>query len=519
MAAIEAITAEEKVKVEAQRARIIGVEEKRNPVYAAKIELRRKLWGKMCAILEGGQAENLRLISAMKEKLKVEKAYASGLKAVGVQARPKGTKTFLPMDELLGDQQVVAERLATFNDYIENEVIKVMDGGAGEYASQVSVLHKRGVDLIHCFGTANEMATCAHEEFVKVTEPKAIDEQNKIEKKMAEGDDGPHATDDPDTGLPVDLWISEMKYHVATIFAENSFKMYDDNFASLIADLKAAESKRRTDINKIMFDMIRKQEEIKYTVADTGNDKATLKPGLVKDERYKELQKKEEAVKKDQDATLEAGMAQFDEFATDQQAGYPDLQLGSPLKTAMIDCYFLGAFKGSGLGSGFALGLIVRTVDDHIHVFAVPKGSEMKACEDIFAEFIPSPHVPKEHKVVAKKVGSKVASAPEKGDASKTFKAKASLVSPSHSIILNLTEAFKVNNTTNDIVLVEKIKRAKGGTFGGKVKTTKSTLRQTPTEALWKPISEEDLTALLQPYEVHESEQSYKDSIAPPPKA
>ena len=76
------------------------MEEKRKPVYAAKIELRKKLWGKMCAILEGGQvtiafdcgsrtpnsptthhphhphwnttqAENLRLISAMKEKLKV----------------------------------------------------------------------------------------------------------------------------------------------------------------------------------------------------------------------------------------------------------------------------------------------------------------------------------------------------------------------------------------------------------------------------------------------------------------
>ena len=40
----------------------------------------------------------------------------------------------------------------------------------------------------------------------------------------------------------------------------------------------------------------------------------------------------------------------------------------------------LGTFKG---GSSFALGLVMRTVDDHIHVFNVPKGMEQKTPEEV----------------------------------------------------------------------------------------------------------------------------------------
>ena len=46
---------------------------------------------------------------------------------------------------------------------------------------------------------------------------------------------------------------------MATGYCEKSFKQYDAQYASLIAELKAAEVKRRADINKIIFDMIRKQ--------------------------------------------------------------------------------------------------------------------------------------------------------------------------------------------------------------------------------------------------------------------
>lgn len=56
------------------------------------------------------------MIGALKEKLKVEKSYAAGLRVVGGVARPKGTKSFLPMDELLGDQV---------------EVTRVCDSGQG----------------------------------------------------------------------------------------------------------------------------------------------------------------------------------------------------------------------------------------------------------------------------------------------------------------------------------------------------------------------------------------------------
>ena len=46
---------------------------------------------------------------------------------------------------------------------------------------------------------------------------------------------------------------------MATSYCEKSFKQYDAQYAALIAELKAAETKRRSDINKVIFDMIRKQ--------------------------------------------------------------------------------------------------------------------------------------------------------------------------------------------------------------------------------------------------------------------
>ena len=49
------------------------------------------------------------------------------------------------------------------------------------------------------------------------------------------------------------------RYRVATSYCETSFKQYDGQFAELIAELKAAEGVRRTAINKVIFEMIRKQ--------------------------------------------------------------------------------------------------------------------------------------------------------------------------------------------------------------------------------------------------------------------
>lgn len=71
---------------------------------------------------------------------------------------------------------------------------------------------------------------------------------------------------------------------------------------------------------------------------------------------------------------------QFDPFQADVDAGYPEVPLGSPLESKLLDCYMLGTFKG---GSSFALGLVMRTVDDHIHVFNVPKGMESKTPEEV----------------------------------------------------------------------------------------------------------------------------------------
>ena len=76
------------------------------------------------------QAENLRLIGALKEKLKVEKSYATGLKGVGAAARPKGAKSFLPMDELLGDQT------------------EVIDGGYNHDAKHASTAYGGGRTII-----------------------------------------------------------------------------------------------------------------------------------------------------------------------------------------------------------------------------------------------------------------------------------------------------------------------------------------------------------------------------------
>ena len=300
-----------------------------------------------------------------------------------------------------------------------------------------------------------------------------------------------------------------MKYRVATSYCETGFKQYDGQFAELIAELKAAEGVRRTAINKVIFEMIRKQEEIKYTVAESDAPGA-LKAGPVKDERFKELKAKEEKVTKDFQKHLDNGMAQFDAFQADKDAGYPGTSLGSPLESKLLDCYMLGTFKG---GSSFALGLVMRTVDDHIHVFNVPKGMEQKTPEEVFDSYIPGAHVVKFPDAKPKKVGTKIVKAPEKGDAAKKVKATAALVKPTHTVFLNLSECFKVNNANGDVTIMEKTKPKKGK----KVKVTKFMLRSIPADNTWATIPDESMMKMLN--HVYENEQEYKDANAAPPKA
>ena len=58
----------------------------------------------------------------------------------------------------------------------------------------------------------------------------------------------------------------------------------------------------------------------------------------------------------------------------------------------------------------------------------------------VFDSYVPEPHVVKEYKAASKKVGTKVAKAPEKGDAAKKVKATAALVKPNYTVFLSLSD-------------------------------------------------------------------------------
>lgn len=62
------------------------------------------------------------------------------------------------------------------------------------------------------------------------------------------------------------------------------------------------------------------------------------------------------------------------------------------------------------------------------------------APRQVFDSYIPGPHVVKFPDAKAKKVGTKITKAPEKGDAAKKVKATAALVKPTHTVFLNLSE-------------------------------------------------------------------------------
>ena len=60
---VDAVTADEQKVIESERANIQQVEAARAPPYAAKVELRKDTWAKICKVLEGGQVR-VRIVGA-----------------------------------------------------------------------------------------------------------------------------------------------------------------------------------------------------------------------------------------------------------------------------------------------------------------------------------------------------------------------------------------------------------------------------------------------------------------------
>ena len=61
--------------------------------------------------------------------------------------------------------------------------------------------------------------------------------------------------------------------------------------------------------------------------------------------------------------------------------------MGSPLDSALLKAAHVGQYKPPGVSlKGWVPCLVVRTVDNHLHIFNISKDSVTKSAQDIFHE-------------------------------------------------------------------------------------------------------------------------------------
>ena len=61
--------------------------------------------------------------------------------------------------------------------------------------------------------------------------------------------------------------------------------------------------------------------------------------------------------------------------------------MGSPLDSALLKAAHVGQYKPPGVSlKGWVPCLVVRTVDNHLHIFNINKDSVTKSAQDIFHE-------------------------------------------------------------------------------------------------------------------------------------
>ena len=63
------------------------------------------------------------------------------------------------------------------------------------------------------------------------------------------------------------------------------------------------------------------------------------------------------------------------------------MDMGSPLDSALLKAAHVGQYKPPGVSlKGWVPCLVVRTVDNHLHIFNISKDSVTKSAQDIFHE-------------------------------------------------------------------------------------------------------------------------------------
>jgi len=358
-------------------------------------------WKAMMELAERSRVNNLRTISYLKEKATVDHAYAESLvqlptavykddakKKKEKSDDPDGPKKIVASSQVLGElfelQSRAGQAHTEFSAWIQEELVQKMLGPmTSKFIVETDAIYAEGKKCVQAHLDKEAQVQKIYDAFEKIS-GRLLQQENEAEDAKLEASKKISFITQKETLL--DMWLADMHYRSSVTQQQSSWEEGGKTLSRLFSKVKELERERRENMQSCLQKFAERQVELWSKLGPLAGPLMGTLSNIILDKNgidgeinqsiriiAMEIEKKEG--KDTSESTTLATEGDPNATTTTEPSG----PLASPMLSPLLKKAGILSKKSTGLMTKWKPYLAVATVDAHLHLFEIPKGTSLPA--------------------------------------------------------------------------------------------------------------------------------------------